>query len=258
MDITLTLLSGGIVGFCLGLIGGGGAILAVPLLIHVVGITDTHMAIGTSAMAVAVNALANLAQHARRGTVKWPCAITFALTGTIGAAIGSSIGLSIDGKLLLVIFSLAMFAVAITMLRQSLRDGDPATRIDQRIAVRLVGLGFLTGTLSGLLGIGGGFLIVPGLLLGSGMSILNAIGSSLLGVASFGMTTATNYALAGQIDWPVAGLFIAGGILGGMAGMWGAIRLSARRGVLTRLFALMLIIMAVQMFATNAGVLWGR
>ena len=74
----LSVLAGGIVGFSLGLIGGGGSVLAVPLLLYVVGVRDPHVAIGTSALAVALNAFANLAQHARAGTVKWPCAATFA------------------------------------------------------------------------------------------------------------------------------------------------------------------------------------
>src|SRR3954468_6222300 len=88
----LTIFAGGIVGFSLGLIGGGESVLAVPLLLYVVGVRDPHVAIGTSALAVALNAFANLAQHARAGTVKWPCAVTFAVSGVIGAVIGSTIG----------------------------------------------------------------------------------------------------------------------------------------------------------------------
>ena len=81
--------SGGLVGFALGLLGGGGSILAVPLLVYVVGVKDPHVAIGTSALAVSVNAFANLISHARAGTVKWPCAIVFALAGIAGAALGA-------------------------------------------------------------------------------------------------------------------------------------------------------------------------
>jgi uncharacterized membrane protein YfcA len=84
--------SGGAVGFSLGLIGGGGSILAVPLLLYAVGIGDAHVAIGTSALAVSLNAFGNLIGHSRAGNVKWPCAATFAAAGIAGAAIGSSIG----------------------------------------------------------------------------------------------------------------------------------------------------------------------
>src|SRR6187399_1041140 len=88
----LAVLSGGVVGFSLGLIGGGGSILAVPLLLYVVGITDPHVAIGTSALSVSANAFANLLGHWRAGNVKWPCVATFALAGIVGAAIGSTLG----------------------------------------------------------------------------------------------------------------------------------------------------------------------
>jgi hypothetical protein len=82
----LAVLSGGAVGFSLGLIGGGGSILAVPLLLYVVDIGDPHVAIGTSALAVAANAFANLFGHWRAGNVKWSCAVTFAIAGVVGAA----------------------------------------------------------------------------------------------------------------------------------------------------------------------------
>ena len=94
----LAVLSGGAVGFSLGLIGGGGSILAVPLLLYVVGIGDAHVAIGTSALAVSANAFGNLIGHWRAGNVKWPCAATFAVAGIAGAAIGSSLGKLVDGQ----------------------------------------------------------------------------------------------------------------------------------------------------------------
>ena len=78
--------SGGVVGFVLGLVGGG-SILAVPLLVYAVGVPSPHVAIGTSAIAVAASAATNLVGHARAQTVKWPCAVTFAIAGTIGAAV---------------------------------------------------------------------------------------------------------------------------------------------------------------------------
>ncbi len=81
--------SGSIVGFTLGLVGGGGSIMAVPLLVYVVGVASPHLAIGTSAVAVAVSAAANLIGHARAHTVKWNCAIVFALAGIAGAAGGA-------------------------------------------------------------------------------------------------------------------------------------------------------------------------
>src|ERR1700679_146956 len=93
----LGLASGGLVGFSLGLVGGGGSILAVPLMVYVVGVSDAHVAIGTSAIAVAANAAINLSNHARGGTVRWSCALTFAAAGMIGAFTGSIFGTMLDG-----------------------------------------------------------------------------------------------------------------------------------------------------------------
>src|SRR5581483_339704 len=200
--------AGSLVGFSLGLIGGGGSILAVPLLLYVVGIGDPHVAIGTSALAVSVNAFINLVGHWRAGTVKWPCASVFAAAGILGAALGSSLGKVVDGQKLLALFSLAMIAVAIAMLRPRASGGDPDVRVTPRIALQLIAVGLAAGAVSGFFGIGGGFLIVPGIMLGSGMPILNAIGSSLLSVGVFGLPTAVNYALSGLVAWAVAAEFI--------------------------------------------------
>lgn len=228
---------GAIVGFSLGLVGGGGSILAVPLLLYVVGIDDPHAAIGTSAFAVAVNALINLIGHWRAGNVKWPCAVAFATVGVMGALAGSTVGQAVAGQKLLFLFAVMMVGVGIAMLRREVREGDPAVRITPRIAVRLVAAGFAVGFLSGFFGIGGGFLIVPGLILGTGMPLLNAIGSSLLSVGLFGAATAANYAAAGMIDWSVAVQFVLGGGAAGWLGMRAAIVLASRRRMLTRLFA---------------------
>ena len=93
----LASLSGALVGLVLGLIGGGGSILAVPLLVYVVGVTPTHVALGTSALAVALTALVNLVPHARGGRVKWRCAIVFTIAGMTGAWAGSSVAKVTDG-----------------------------------------------------------------------------------------------------------------------------------------------------------------
>lgn len=93
--------SGAVVGFVLGLIGGGGSILAVPLLVYVVGVRSAHVAIGTSSVAVALSALSSLAGHARAGNVRWPCALAFAASGIVGASLGSTIDKSFDGQRLL-------------------------------------------------------------------------------------------------------------------------------------------------------------
>lgn len=236
--------SGSLVGFALGLLGGGGSILAVPLLIYVVGIKDPHVAIGTSALAVSVNAFANLVSHSRAGTVKWPCALVFAVAGVLGAALGAFIGRQVDGQHLLFLFGIVMLVVAAGMFSPRAAAGDPLVHINRTIAIRLAGTGLLVGFLSGFFGIGGGFLIVPAIMLGSGMAAINAIGSSLVSVGAFGLTTAATYALAGFVDWRVAGTFVLGGIVGGLVGVRLSVSLSQRRGTLSRGFAAVVVLVA--------------
>lgn len=243
----LAVLSGGVVGFALGLIGGGGSILAVPLLLYVVGIGDAHVAIGTSALSVAANAYVNLLGHWRAGNVKWSFVAVFTVAGIVGAAAGSTLGKLLDGQRLLFLFALVMIVVGIMMLLPRTGKGNPEVRITPWIAMRLIVIGFMVGAASGFFGIGGGFLIVPGLMLGSGMPILNAIGSALFAVGSFGLTTAINYALSGLIEWTVALLFIAGGLAGGLLGIWAAIGLASKRRTLTYIFSGVIFVVAAYM-----------
>ncbi|UJQ93281.1 sulfite exporter TauE/SafE family protein [Mariluticola halotolerans] len=233
--------SGAIVGLVLGLVGGGGSILAVPLLIYVVGIGSTHMALGTSAMAVALTAIANLVPHWRAGKIKWPCAAVFSVTGIIGAFAGSSIAKIVEGDSLLLLFGLLMLIVGLAMLFGQNGEGDPEIRLTSKTASallpRLIPAGFGVGALSGFFGIGGGFLIVPGLIFATGMPLSFAIGTSLVAVAAFGATTAANYAISGLVDWPIAGMFIAGGAVGGVAGAMIGKLLGKNRHALRYVFA---------------------
>lgn len=249
--------SGSLVGFSLVLVGGGGSILAVPLLVYLVGVRDPHLAIGTSALAVAANAAAGLVGHARKGLVKWRCALVFAAAGVLGASVGAALGQRVDGQALLALFAGLMVAVGALMLRRREPEAGGAVRLDRRNLPRLAGLGLAAGVLSGFFGVGGGFLIVPGLVLATGMPMLNAMASSLVGVAAFGLTTSASYALAGQVDWRVAALFNAGGIVGGVFGGRLARRLAARRGALTRLFAGLIFLVAAYMLVRSAGALIG-
>lgn len=239
--------SGVLVGFVLGLVGGGGSILAVPLMVYLVGVTSPHVAIGTSALAVAMNALTGLANHVRLGHVKWRCALVFAASGVVGALAGSTAGKAFDGQKLLFLFAIVMVVVGALMLRNRRREGDPSVVLGRENAPKLVGYGAGTGLFSGFFGIGGGFLIVPGLVAATGMPMINAIGSSLVAVAAFGLTTAANYAVSGLVDWPLALVFILGGIVGGFIGARLAKRLSAAHGRLTTIFASLIFVVAAYM-----------
>lgn len=242
-------ISGGLVGFTLGLVGGGGSILAVPLMVYLVGVPSAHVAIGTSAFAVAANAATGLIGHARAGTVKWRCGGLYALSGVLGALAGSTVGKAFDGTRLLFLFALVMVLVGIVMLRGRKAQGEPGAQCNRENAPKVLGFGLVTGIFSGFFGIGGGFLIVPGLIGSTRMPMLNAVGTSLVAVAAFGLTTALNYAWSGMVDWPLAGVFIAGGIVGGLLGLTAARRLAESRGALTTVFAILI-------FAVAAYMLW--
>ena len=247
-------LSGGIVGFTLGLVGGGGSILAVPLMVYLVGVASPHVAIGTSALAVAANAASGLAQHARAGTVKWRCGFLFAGSGIVGALVGSTIGKAIDGQKLLFLFALLMLGVGLLMLRRRHDPGVEGAACNRHNAPKVLGYGLGTGGFSGFFGIGGGFLIVPGLIASTKMPILNAVGTSLVAVTAFGLTTALSYAASGLVDWTLAGVFIAGGLVGGVAGARAASAMSSR-GALTLVFAGLIFAVAAYMLFRSASAL---
>ncbi|MDX5984409.1 sulfite exporter TauE/SafE family protein [Sphingomonas echinoides] len=245
------LASGGLVGFTLGLIGGGGSILATPLLLYAVGVANPHVAIGTGALAVSANAYANFIGHARKGHVWWRCAVVFALVGSLGAALGSSLGMLIDGKRLLFLFGLLMIVVALLMLRKGRDRVDRQRPVDLRMCLDTGLAALLTGAASGFFGIGGGFLIVPALMLSTGMPMISAIGTSLLAVGTFGLATALNYARADLVDWQVAIEFIAGGLGGGILGMVLATRLSSRKNLLNRIFSGLVLLVAIYVIYRN-------
>lgn len=236
--------SGGIVGFMLGLLGGGGSILATPLLLYVVGVAQPHVAIGTGALAVSVNAFANFASHAMKGHVWWRCAAVFSALGVLGALAGSSLGKAMDGDRLIFLFGILMVFVGVLMLKPKKLTSAENRPVDLRMCLVTAAVALAAGAASGFFGIGGGFLIVPGLMLATGMPMINAIGTSLLSVGAFGLATALNYAASGLVDWWLAAEFIGGGIAGGLLGLTLATRLSAYKNILNRLFAVLIFVVA--------------
>jgi uncharacterized membrane protein YfcA len=247
-------LSGALVGFSLGLVGGGGSILAVPLMVYLVGVKSPHVAIGTSALAVAANAALGVANHFREGHVRWKCGLIFAAAGVLGAFGGSSAGKAYDGQRLLFLFAIVMIVIGILMLRRRGTGGTNEPHVDLNIAAKLGQFGLLTGLFSGFFGIGGGFLIVPGLIAATDMAMINAVGTSLVAVTSFGLTTAFNYALSGLVDWALAGIFIVGGFAGSFAGTRMAKAIHGK-GQLNIVFACLIFIVAAYMLWRQWSVL---
>lgn len=238
-------LSGSLVGFSLGLIGGGGSILATPLLLYFVGVASPHIAIGTSALAVSLNAYANLFNHAKKKNVVWQCGAAFAIVGSIGAFLGSSLGKIVNGQLLLLFFGFLMIIVGALMLRPRKSEEAEFCDVTKLMCWRTAAMALVTGFASGFFGIGGGFLIVPALIFATSMPMIKAIGTSLLAVGTFGLTTAANYAFSGQIDFLVGMEFIVGGIIGGLLGTSFAHKLAPQKGLLNKIFAGVIFIVAI-------------
>lgn len=247
VQCVLAALAGSLVGFTLSLVGGGGSILAVPLLVYLVGITNPHVAIGTSAVSVALNAAISLFGRARSGTVKWRCVVVFTGAGVAGALMGAYFGRLLDGHALLSLFALLMMIVGALMIRNKDAEGNPKVRLNRDNFPRLVVFGLATGLLSGFFGIGGGFLIVPSLMAATAMPIVNAISSSLFAVTAFGVSTASTYASAGLVNWPVALFFVCGGFVGSLLGAWAAATIARKRVALTTGFAGLIFAVALYM-----------
>jgi uncharacterized membrane protein YfcA len=243
MNELIAVICGACVGATLGLIGGGGSIVATPMLLYLVGL-EPHAALGTGALAVSANAFFNFIGHWRAGTVRWAEAAVFAATGVCGAFIGSTAGKAVDGHRLVLLFAFMMIVIGLAMLRPRRGGGSAPARLTLQSGSRVAGIGLCVGALSGFFGIGGGFLIVPGLILATGMPMINAIGTSLFAVGAFGLTTALNYAASGLVNWLVAAEFIGGGVIGGILGMKAAIRFSGHKSTLNRLFAGLVFVVA--------------
>lgn len=221
--LLLALLAGLPVGLAIGMLGGGGSIIALPLLIYVVGLTSPHAAIGTAAVTVALNAAAGVAAHERNGNIKWPCALVFAAAGIVGAVLGAEAGKLLDASYLLAAFGVLMLVVGAWLLRPRRTPPQPNVRLSPETAAhllpRLLPIGFGVGLIAGFFGIGGGFLIVPGLILATSMPIGIAVGTSLVIVTLLGATTAISYAWSGYVDWPLTALMVLGGAIGSTIGM---------------------------------------
>ncbi len=252
-QIFLSAASATLVGCSLGLIGGGGSVLGVPLMVYLVRVPDAHVAIGTSALGVAVNAALSLVEHARAGSVKWRCGGMYAAAGVTGAWFGSSLGKIVNGQRLLFLFALVMIVIGGVMLRRRKDAGEPAAECTVEKAPKVLSYGLVTGGFSGFFGIGGGFLIVPGLLRSTGMPMLNAVGTSLVAVTAFGLTTALNYASSSLIDEGLAAAFIGGGVAGSALGARAARRLAKETGRLAILFATIVFGVVIYMPARTAN-----
>jgi len=188
--------------------------------------------------------------------VKWRCGLMYAAAGIAGAFAGSTAGKAFDGQRLLFLFAIVMIVVGVLMLRRRNQAGIEGAQCTRENAPKVLGYGLGTGAFSGFFGIGGGFLIVPGLIASTSMPMINAVGTSLVAVTAFGLTTALNYAFSGLVDWVLAGVFIAGGVLGSLAGTRAAKRLSGS-GHLGTIFAALIFVVAAYMLWKSGTKVFG-
>jgi uncharacterized membrane protein YfcA len=273
--LALALIFGAAVGFSLGLTGGGGSILAVPLLVYGLAVAPKQ-AVGVSLAAVGATALAGAVQRLVRREVEVPTGLLFAIAGMIGAPAGLWIGQKLPDSVLLMAFAALMLWIAARMWLKATRQprdaavvraaldqaepdlSGPACRRDlsgrltftSRCTVVMALLGVLSGVMAGLFGVGGGFVIVPALVLFSGMDIRRAVATSLLVIALISAAGLASYLAAHQpLQVNLTALFVVGGIGGLALGTAAGRRMSPV--LLQKVFAVVIVAVATFVMVRN-------
>lgn len=214
--IALTIGLAVFVGIALGLLGGGGSILTVPLLAYVAGM-DAKQAIATSLLVVGVTSAIGAISHARAGRVQWRTGLIFGGAGMAGAFGGGLLARFIPGTVLLIGFAVMMVATAVAMLRG--RKNVEVTEGSHRLPVpKIVAEGLIVGLVTGLVGAGGGFLVVPALALLGGLPMPIAVGTSLIVIAMKSFAGLGGYLSSVQINWTVALAVTAAAVAGALLG----------------------------------------
>jgi hypothetical protein len=243
------LLSGVLSGGALGLTGGGGSILAVPMLVYVVG-ENVHLAIGTSLVAVGVTALISSLSYMKQSLVRFKIAFLMAAPGLISTYLGALINKEIKGPVLLLTFAVLMIYIGYLMAVKKNAGEEKSSASPHIQYTRILSLGFLTGLASGFFGIGGGFLLVPALFLGANLKMKEAIATSLFIIFLFGMFGLGSYLIQGRdIDPVVSAIFVVGGAAGGIVGAFYAKKINQLW--LRRIFSIFIILIGLSIFVEN-------
>lgn len=243
------LLSGFLSGGALGMTGGGGSILAVPMLVYVVG-EDIHLAIGTSLIAVGVTSLISSGSYMKQSLVKFKIAFLMASPGIVSTYLGAWINKEIKGPVLLLIFALLMIYIGYLMVRQKKEEKNIYHTGKGIRYGKILLLGFITGFASGFFGIGGGFLLVPALYLGANLNMKEAIATSLFIIFLFGVFGFISYEIQGwHIDLAISSVFVVGGAVGGILGAYIAKRTDPN--MLRKIFSVFIILIGMAVFVEN-------
>lgn len=245
--MTLVLLLAAVIGLILGLLGGGGSVLAVPMLVYLYGM-DAKVAIATALVMVAMTSLTAMAGHARAGRVCWKTGLVFGGAGMMGAYGGGRLAAHVPGSLLLLLFAGVMLATSLAMLRRRSDSAHPeegaVSPCPAHLPIAAILLdGLLVGGVTGLVGAGGGFLIVPALNLLGRLPMHAAVGTSLMVLVLNSTAALAGYVHHVQIDWPLTAAITAAAIAGSLLGGLLSRRLSAAR--LRRVFGLFVLAVGI-------------
>ncbi|OFE16676.1 hypothetical protein BA895_03600 [Humibacillus sp. DSM 29435] len=264
--LLLALPLGVVIGLSLGALGGGGSVLTVPALVYLLG-QEPRVAITSSLLIVGVTALMGLVPHARAGRVRFGHGLTFGLLGTVGSLAGSRLSVKVSPAVLLAIFATLILVVAVLMLRPTPRAADgttdadididatmeagrvgdartPTRSYDARRVALLVGTATAVGLLTGFFGVGGGFAIVPALVLVLDVPMAVAVGTSLLVIAVNSATAlAARAQLATELDWALIATFTGAAVVGSLLGSRVVARVPSAR--LKQTFAVLLVVVAL-------------
>lgn len=247
--LTLTLILAALIGLLLGLLGGGGSILTIPVLTWVAGFSPAE-AITASLVVVGTTSAVSTVAHARAGRVAWRTGLLFGATGVVGAFGGGLLARLIPGSVLMLLFAVLMLVAAAAMIRGRRSEGNAAAGGPRSPAWLLAGIGLGVGVLTGLIGAGGGFLIVPALALFAGLAMPQAVGTSLLVI-----TVNSAAGLAGHLtsstslDWPLVAAVTVVAIVGSLAGARLVAHIPA--AALRRWFGVFVLVMGVLVLAQN-------
>lgn len=241
-----------VMGLTLGLLGGGGSILTVPILVYILAVPE-KTAIAMSLLVVGTTSLVAMTSHARQGNVSWRTGVIFGLFGMVGAFLGGKIAAFIPGNVLLTLFALLMLVTGAAMLRP--KKAVSASSAEEPLAelpvAKIAVEGIVVGAVTGLVGAGGGFLVVPALALLGGLPMKRAIGTSLLVIAMKSFAGFASFASFVQLDWTLFGVFTAASVVGTIGGTMLAKMIDANK--LRTGFAVFVFVMAAGMISKQLG-----
>ena len=247
--LIIGLILSGLIGLSLGLIGGGGSIITVPVLVYVLGV-EAHEAVGMSLAVVGGTSLVGSFLHRRRGNLQLKTGLTFGVSGILGAFAGSPLTKLLSPPALLMTFALLMLFIGVLMLRRKPRTETDSLDSHEKPSVwKALLAGFGVGVLTGFLGVGGGFLIVPALVMFGGLSMKESVGTSLFVIFLNCVAGFIGHASQNHFDWKLTGMVTALAITGTIGGTLLSHKLAAAK--LQKGFAFFVLVVAAFLMAKN-------